>query len=98
VEAFYVFDGDDDGTITTLEFDAVMRSLCVHRFRTTPLPSSTLPPTMFRILARPTLNVLYLGYPRCTPRALDSSTGCLSYLLTGTALHRTAVRIPPRAS
>lgn len=27
VEAFYVFDGDDDGTITTKEFDAVMRSL-----------------------------------------------------------------------
>ena len=27
VEAFYVFDGDDDGTITTQEFDAVMRSL-----------------------------------------------------------------------
>ena len=27
VEAFYVFDGYDDGTITTQEFDAVMRSL-----------------------------------------------------------------------
>ena len=27
VEAFYVFDADDDGTITTIEFGAVMRSL-----------------------------------------------------------------------
>lgn len=31
VEAFYVFDGDDDGTITTQEFDAVMRSLYARR-------------------------------------------------------------------